>query len=163
MDIEYLGDLPIAGYGEWTSKSLEDWVHPEHGPLPDSLSLVGCKGEDFRVAMWGSPETDCVIAVVEMLDRSRTKEEQDNADTMRGQVLFTIRWTVDEDTIECWNRKFRRPADAGRGEAEWTQRTIQALAIESVRVAATTPISPNNEIFNSGLVFKASDQPIGRP
>jgi len=159
MHIEYLGDLPIPGYGEWNSKSLEDWLHPEHGPLPESLNLVYANREDFRVALWGT--SNSIIAAVEMISRNRTKTEQIAADYMRGQVLFTIRWTVDENEVKCWNHSFPIPAQGNSGEADasWKHRIMKALAVESVRVAITTPICPNNDIFSCQSDFKTSQNP----
>lgn len=156
MKIEYLGDAPIPGYGEWTSKSLEDWLHPEHGPLPDGVHLVEAQGEAFRVAVW-AVNTNALVTAVEMLDRNRLKEEQIAADGIRGQVLFTIRWVVDEGDVKCWNRLFPLPIQGRHeGEERWKQRIMELLATESVRVAMDTPICPNNELFKCESTFKAS-------
>ena len=133
MEINYLGNIPLPGIGQWKTNALADWMHPKHGPLPDYVGLLTCDEFTFKVALWGTPEA--TLATVELQDDYDAFKHPD----VRGSILYSIRWTVDEDHIKCWNHRFLIPKENNNKDI-WQSDLAKKLMIESVRVAATTNI-----------------------
>lgn len=133
MQPTYETDLPIRQL--WLRKEFLDWLHPEHGPLPDYMGQVDCCGEKFRCVLWLRGKI--VVVALEMLERSRYPDEELNARLMRGTILQTFRWRWSEEGFHGYRRQVTVPPDPGNDEI-WMAQIAEELMLESVHIAATS-------------------------
>jgi hypothetical protein len=135
MEIEFLQYLPVDPPGEWTKMRLKDWMHPEHGPLPDELALVSGNGNQFKVAVWLTNKH--ILVALELSDEdSRHKWSPE----LRGNILQTFRWTLDieEEIIQCRTHSF--PIPEIEDDEIWRTEIIQTVMKESVKICLMTKV-----------------------
>jgi hypothetical protein len=135
MKISYTDDFPpLRVHGL-------HWLSPAHGPGPDHIGLVSYQtetlDEQFLCALWcrGS----CIIVALEIIDKTRTKEEVEEVSHLCGWLLHTLRWALVEKELRCEDESV--PLDEGDEEddVEWRLDVYRQVMTSSVRKAIRTP------------------------
>ena len=139
MKVTYLRDLEIEGLGEWTDDRFSDWLHPNHGPLPDHLALLSCEGEEFKVALWSIRSG--LTTATELIERTRMVGPENKAERMRGNILYTLFWKLDGEDFICYDRRVPLPnASRFESDEEWRTRSYRRVTRATVALAATMPM-----------------------
>jgi hypothetical protein len=138
MNIEFVQYLPIDPKGSWTSMQRKDWMHPDHGPLPDELALIEGEGRPFKVAVWLTNKH--ILVALELF---KEDPEEDWSEDLRGEILQTFRWTInaEKETIEC--RAYDFPIPDIQDDEQWREAVIQTVMRESVRICLNTRVGEN--------------------
>jgi len=137
MNIEYDRTIHVPAPGEWSAESIGDWLHPCHGPVPDICGAVYCDGEMFVVALWATP--DAVLAALELVWEDDPDPDAPIAEPpMRGVILQSYRWTIDEGELRCCNRRFPLPID--KEDSAWRNNIYKLIMKESVRLTVTMTV-----------------------
>lgn len=135
LKIDFIRDLPIPDYGEWTDKESEDWLHPCHGPLPHNLSLLRCLGGDFIVALWETP-----LSLQTFVDlRDEPAGEESEAYKIVGPIPRTYCWRPVEGAFHCGGYKFTPPG-YGSTPDSWRRFVCRQIMMESVRMTIEQPL-----------------------
>jgi len=134
LTIEFVRELPIPDYGEWTDAESADWLHPCHGPLPHSLSLFRCLGGDFTVALW-----EATLSLQTFVDLNDEPKEAE-AHRVVGPVPRTYCWHLRGGSFHCSDRKYTPPKHGGSEEA-WRRCVCRQIMRESVRLAIEMPLA----------------------
>jgi hypothetical protein len=134
VEIEFVQHLPIDPKGTWTKKQRKDWMHPDHGPLPDELALIDGKGNQFKVAVWLTDKH--LLVALELF--SEDPEEQQVPSDLRGSIMQTFRWTLnaEEGTIQCRAHSFTIPTI--EDDEQWREVVIQTVMMKSVKICLET-------------------------
>ena len=132
--VKYIDDFPPIKLGGL------HWLSPAHGPLPDHIGLVsyqtGTLDEQFLCALWS--RADDIIVALEIIDKKRTKEEEDEASHICGWMLQTLRWTMVDGELTCEGEAV--PLEEGEeDEEEWRLDVYRQVSVSSVRKAVRTP------------------------
>lgn len=131
--VKYIDDFPpirVSGL---------HWLSSAHGPPPDHIGLVSYQtetlDEQFLCALW-SQRNDIIVAL-EIIDKKRTKEEEDEASHICGWLLQTLRWTLVEDELICGDEVV--PIEDGEDDDEWRLDVYRQVIVSSVKKAVRTP------------------------
>jgi len=143
MNVDFVQYLSIDPAGTWTSKQRKNWLHPDHGPLPDELALLDGNGKTFRVAVWLTNKH--ILVALETIDES----EEDWSPDLRGSILQTFRWTMnaEEEIIRCRTHDF--PIPDIEDEDQWRESVIQGVMKESVKICLTTKVGTGWRVTSS--------------
>lgn len=135
MKVDFIRDLPIPDYGEWTDDATGDWMHPCHGPLPHNVAILRCLGGEFVVALW-SAETS-LLTLVDICDEPEGRESE--AFKQAGPTPRTYRWRLEGGSFYSTGRKYTPPRYGGSEEA-WRRCVCRQIMMESVILTIEHPI-----------------------
>lgn len=135
LTIDFIRDLPIPDYGEWTDKESADWLHPCHGPLPHNLSLLRCLGGDFTVALWETSRS--LQTFVALLDEPAGEESK--AYKIMGPIPRTYCWRSGDKGFYCSGYHVIPPSYASTPET-WRRFICRQIMKESVRITLEQPL-----------------------
>jgi len=135
MNPKLVRDLILPDYGDWSSGSIYDPLHPIHGPLPDLVQIWRWNEYEFKAAIWALESA--LIAMVELI-----LEESDplapllpisQVHAVKGWVPQTYRWKVDKRSVSCFDARVEFPTTTD--EEAWIHQLCETVLKESVRFA----------------------------
>jgi hypothetical protein len=133
MTVKYIDDFPPLRVGGL------HWLSPAHGPDPDHIGLVSYQSrtlnEQFLCALWC--RGDDIIVALEIIEKKRSKEEEEEASHICGWILQTFRWTLDEVELVCGDEAV--PLEGDEEDEEWRLDVYRQVMTSSVEKAIKTP------------------------
>lgn len=150
LNVQYIRDLPISAYGEWTDAQSHDWMHPCNGPLPTHHGMLECLGGRFIAATWD--DYNALFVFLYLQD----EEEQSEASRIVGGIPRTYRWALDENVFHCHDSVLHTPEWKG-DQAAWEKELMKNSMIESVKLAIRIPIGIRTKTSLERLLRPAND------
>lgn len=114
-----------------------NWLSRAHGPSPDHVGVVSYEDhkiyELFICAIW--PRRKDIVVALEIVDKKRTKREEEITSHLCGWILHSLRWTVTMDgKLHCGDEVI----NVSEGD-EWRQKLYREISLHSVEIAIATP------------------------